>query len=148
MSINHITNENLMSTDFALSEKAAFLRSIPKPQPQEKNSFQGWHTMKGIWATDVAAMDRRSVKACLAGRGDWRVMWWQLNCFIHRLMKPDATLEQIMFSFHSRHHALTLLRLQTQHDYWQIFNAIKQHGLMAGLRCAVARAKTTRKEQP
>lgn len=87
--------------------------------------------------TDVSAMDRRSVKAQLAGRGGYRVAWWKLNCLIHRLLKPRASLEHVMYAFHARHHAMTFSRLELANDFWCTFRAIRQHGPIAGLRCAI-----------
>lgn len=148
MDIKHITNKNLMSTDFASLDRAAFLRSIPKHLTKKATSLYPGVQLKGCWATNVSFMDPRSVQAHLSGRGDFRVMWWKLNCYIHRLMKPKTTLEQMMFSFHSRHHAMALFCLQMQHDYWQLFKMIKQHGLMAGIRCALAQTDAANKERP
>ena len=88
-------------------------------------------------ATSPSAMDRRSVKAQLAGRGDYRAAWWKLNCLIHRLFTPHASLEHMMYTFHARHHAITLTRLELIHDFWCIFWAVKRYGPIAGLRCAI-----------
>jgi hypothetical protein len=87
--------------------------------------------------TDVSAMNRRSVKAQLAGRGDYRVAWWELNCLIHCLLKPRASLEHVMYAFHARHHAITIAKLELADDFWRTVMTSRQHGLLAGLRCAI-----------
>lgn len=86
---------------------------------------------------DASAMDRRSVKAQLAGRGDYRVLWWHLNCALHRRLAPQATLEQKMFAFHQRHHRWTIGRLILIRDFWVMQSIIKHQGICAGLRHAI-----------
>ncbi|SFB38700.1 Nuclease-related domain-containing protein [Collimonas sp. OK607] len=104
---DHITNENLVSTDFARTEKARFLQSITRSKRTKTVYLAPGIPAHSVWMTDVSAMDRRSVKAQLAGRGDYRVAWWELNCLIHRLLKPRASLEHVMYAFHTRHHVIT-----------------------------------------
>lgn len=77
-------------------------------------------TNKTIFTTNWAETDRRSVKASLSGRGDCRVLWWKINQRIHQLLRPAAPLEEIMFSFHSRHHAIALFFLQFEADVKKI----------------------------
>jgi protein subunit release factor B len=93
-------------------------------------------TNKNIFTTNWAGEDRRSVKATLAGNGDYRVGWWKINQRIHRLIRPSATLEEIMFSFHARHHAIALSFLQCQADVQEVSAVIQSQGLVAGIRSA------------
>lgn len=103
-----ITNANVMSTDFARHERISFLRSLPNMKKHGPMLLATGLSARGIWINDVSSMDRRSVKAHLAAHGDYRVLWWQINCVVHRIMKPRATLEQQMFAFHQRQHRLTI----------------------------------------
>src|SRR5437773_6282252 len=100
MDTDRITNENLMSTDFARTEKARFLQSTTRSKRTKAVLLAPGIPAHGVWMTDVSAMDRRSVKAQLAGRGDYRAAWWKLNCLIHRLFTPHASLEHMMYTFH------------------------------------------------
>jgi hypothetical protein len=87
--------------------------------------------------TDVSAMDRRSVKAHLAGRGDCRVRWWQINHALHRFLRPHASLEQVMYAFHQRHHFLTLAALAIALDHHAVYQAIRQRGMLSGVQSAI-----------
>jgi len=147
MDTDHLTNDHLMSTDFATSEKIPCLPAQTRHQPTESVLLPSGRRMHGVWMTDVSAMDRRSLKAQLAGRGDWRAAWWQLNCVLDRWFAPHATLEQRMFAFHVRHHALTLARLELVHDFRCVYAAIRRDGLAAGLRCAFRRGPAVTGEQ-
>jgi hypothetical protein len=98
----------------------------------------GTITNKTIFTTNWAATDRRSVKASLAGKGDHRVLWWKINQRIHRLVRPAATLEEIMFSFHGRHHAISLFFLQYLADVKKVAGVIQSKGLAAGFRSAAS----------
>lgn len=93
-------------------------------------------TNKTIFTINWADGDRRSVKASLAGRGDGRTLWWEINRRLRKLLRPDATMEEIMFSFHSRHHAITLFLLKFRSDVNQVAAAIRSDGMAAGIRVA------------
>ena len=95
-------------------------------------------TNSTIFTINWAERDRRSVKASLNGKGDGRVLWWEINQRIHRLVRPTATLEEIMFSFHSRHHAITLFFLKFRSDVDQVAAAIRSEGMVAGIRAAAS----------
>ena len=142
-----ITNDNIMTTDFARQERISFLRSIKPTRSLKRGYLAPGLPAHGVWMTDVSAMDRRSVKAQLAGRGDYRVWWWQLHCLIHRLFRPQATLEHTMFTFHRRHHALTLASLQLWCDYRQVCQAIRVAGVLAGWRTAIVQSQSHEGEQ-
>lgn len=102
-------------------------------------------TNKTIFTTNWTETDRRSVKASLAGNGELRVLWWKFNQRIHQLVRPAATLEEIMFSFHVRHHAITLFFLQFQADVREVAAVIRSEGMAAGIRsaCSVTGENTT-----
>jgi hypothetical protein len=134
MNPDPLNNETLMTTDFASAEKKKFLQSTRRTKAIFLAPALPAH---GVWMTDVSAMDRRSVKAHLAGRGDLRVAWWKLNCLLHRCFKPQVSLEQVMYAFHSRHHAMTLARLELLLEFECIYRAAKQEGTIAGIRCAL-----------
>jgi hypothetical protein len=95
-------------------------------------------TNQTIFKIDWAKADRRSVKAYLAGNGDGRVLWWNINCLAHQLVRSKASLEKIMFSFHSRHHAVTLLTLKCRADVQEVAKIIQSKGVVAGIRRAVS----------
>ncbi len=95
-------------------------------------------TNETIFTTDWSRGDKRSVKAYLAGTGDRRVLWWELNYAIHRLLSPNAGMEEAMHSFHSRHHALTRFAWTFQRDVEIISEIMISQGAVAGMRRAVA----------
>jgi hypothetical protein len=114
---NHspLTNDNLWSTDFARSERIALIDSVPKPRKTREAILAPGLSARGIWMTDVSAMDRRSVKAQLAGRGDFRADWWNLNAFVHRMLRPGVSMEQVMQDFQDRQGNLSDLRRHLSH---------------------------------
>jgi len=93
-------------------------------------------TNKTISTINWADQDSRSVKASLNGKGNGRVLWWEINQRIHRLVRPTATLEEIMFSFHSRHHAITLFILSFEMEVKRVAAVIRSEGVVAGIRNA------------
>ena len=95
-------------------------------------------TNETIFTTDWSSGDKRSVKAYLAGTGDRRVLWWKLNYAMHRLLSPNAGMEEAMHSFHSRHHALTRFAWTFQRDVEIISEIMISQGAVAGMRRAVA----------
>ena len=136
-----LTNHTLFSTDWAAAERQAFLRRIPRTRRQQDRPLAPGLAARGIWMTDVSASDRRSVKAQLAGRGDYRAAWWRLNQRVHRVLHPQATLEQQMYAFHKRHHRVTIALLTLVFDYREVLQAIRRHGVAAGVRCAIAQCR-------
>jgi hypothetical protein len=87
-----------------------------------------------IFTMDWAEHDPRSVKASLNGKGNGRVLWWKINQRIHQLVSPKKTLEEIMSSFHSRHHAITLFILDFRLEVNRIATIIRSEGSLAGIR--------------
>ena len=139
-----ITNQNLMGIDFAKREKIAFIRAIRSGKPTRAAHLAPGLAARGIWMNDASAMDRRSVKAQLAGRGDHRVLWWRLNCAVHCALQPNATLEQMMCVFHMRHHRWTFAWLAVVRDFQEVYDAIQYRGIGAGLRVAVGQLQAPR----
>lgn len=133
----HLTNQTIFSTDWAAAERQTFLRSIPRTRRKQEFQLAPGIPARGIWMTDVSASDRRSVKAQMTGRGDYRAAWWRINQRVHRVLHPQATLEQQMYAFHKRHHRLTIALWTLLFDYREVLQAIRQHGVAAGLRCAI-----------
>lgn len=95
-------------------------------------------TNRTIFTINWAKDDRRSVNAYLAGNGDSRVLWWHINRLAHQFLRPKASLEMIMFYFHSRHHAMTLLNLKYWADVKKVATVIHSRGILAGIRSAVS----------
>lgn len=146
MRTNHLPGNSLIGSDCSEHERKIFLASLASRRQAKSVGLAKGLAAQGIWMTDVSAMDRRSVKAQLAGRGDFRTTWWNLNNSLHGIFQPGATLEQRMYCFHARHQACTLFFYQAVRDYWLILHAIKHSGLMAGMRCAVSQASRSAKE--
>lgn len=91
-----------------------------------------------IFTINWAEQDPRSVKASLNGRGDGRALWWKINQRIHELVHPKKTLEEIMFSFHARHHAVTLFIFDFKLEVNRVAEIIRSEGLVAGIRNAAS----------
>lgn len=132
-----LTNHALFSTDWAAAERQAFLHRIPRTRRRQDRLLAPGLAARGVWMTDVSASDRRSVKAQLAGRGDYRAAWWRINQYLHRCCSPRATLERQMYAFHKRHHRVTIALLTLVFDYREVLQAIRRHGVAAGIRCAM-----------
>lgn len=150
MNTDRITNETLWTIDFAQTEKVKFLKSHSRKKQTKRSKticVAPGIPAQSVWMIDVSGSDRRSVKAQLAGRGDYRVAWWGFNCLLHRLFDPRATLEQMMYAFHSRHHALTFTRLKIVYDYRILFEEMRHHGNMAGLGSAFRQMVAVRKQK-
>lgn len=138
MNSNEITNRNLRTTDWAKHDRQQFLKDCPRPMLHKSPCLIGGIPANQVWGNDVSASDRRSVKAHLVGRGDYRVWWWALNEQIHRVCKPNHTLEHAMYYFHWRHLALTGARLEIAKIHWDIMRVIQTQGIMQGARFVVA----------
>jgi hypothetical protein len=136
MDIEHITNESLMNIDYARKERIEFLKKISSRKHSETVYLAPGLNTRAIWMSDISVTDRRSVKAQLASRGDYRVLWWSLNCALHRLLNPKATLEQQMFAFHQRQHRWTIARLTRMRNVQIVHDVMQRQGIFAGLRHA------------
>jgi hypothetical protein len=87
-----------------------------------------------IFTTNWADQDPRSVKASLNGRGDGRALWWKINRRIHQFMLPQKTSEDIIFSFHSRHHTVTLFIQNYKIEVARVAAIIRSEGFISGIR--------------
>ena len=128
-----ITNDNVFTYDWAYADRQRMLRAMPKFKPSRRQLLAPGLQAHGVWMTDVSAMDRRSVKAQLAGRGDFRTSWYNLCNAALYWLRPKSTLEQRMFWFHRFHQSLTLHRLIILHDYRHMGDTIVREGIWAGL---------------
>ena len=137
MNDEHITNATIFTIDWAKHDRAAFLRSIPYSSKDSAGGCSLSRRANDVWSTDVSATDKRSVKAYLAGRGDYRALWWHLNLALHRLLQPQVALEQVMYAFHKRHHFMTIASLSLVRDNHDFFQAIRQHGVLSGVQCVI-----------
>jgi hypothetical protein len=122
-----ITNDTIWTIDWARHDRQRFLHSLDRPR-QPLSRRIGGVPANQIWGQDVSAMDQRSVKAQLAGRGGWRATWWNLNESLHRLFKPAASTETIMYVFHKRHHTLTLTYLVHWSAFQTIVDTVRREG--------------------
>jgi len=94
---NGVSNENIMSMDFSAAERQASIRSIPNMKSTKDVELAPGLSARGVFGRDVSAMDSRSVKAQLAGRGDYRAAWWNFCCALHQRFAKDKTLERAMY---------------------------------------------------
>ena len=150
MDTDRITNETLWTIDFAQSEKSKFLKSHSRKNYSKRSKIiyvARGVPVQSVWMADVSGSDRRSAKAQLVGRGDYRAAWWEFNCLLHRLFNPRATLEQMMYAFHSRHHALTFKRLEVINDHRILYQAMRRHGHLACLNYALHQLYIFRKQK-
>lgn len=124
---------NLIGQDVSGADRARMLRSIAKPKKLRDGFVAPGVKASKAWNQDVSGSDPRSVKAQLAGRGDYRPLWWNLSVLAHRLFNRAASLEQIMYTFHKRHHGLTLQRLEAQ----EVHTDIVHNGIVSGWRTRI-----------
>lgn len=74
-----VSNETVFQIDWAAAERRAAIVNVrPMKAPKRGGAISG-SKPASVWMTDVSAGDRRSVKAWLNGRGDGRVLLWQLK---------------------------------------------------------------------
>lgn len=127
-----ITNDTIWNTDFAGDQRRAALRRVPVMKQRKERDLASGLSARGVWGQDVSAMDRRSVKAALAGRGDLRVFWWNAcSAVLGKFYK--GSLEHAMYAFHRAHHALTLLRLEAIRDTFKLAREIETSEVMGSI---------------
>jgi hypothetical protein len=85
--------------------------------------------VNSVWMRDASGSDSRSVKAYLAGRGDFRAGWWMCYSTMHRLLSSHPTLEWAMYDFHRQHHVITLRSL----IFWMEVRLLQQLILQQGV---------------
>lgn len=131
---NPDTFNALCGNDFGGEARRRALRAIPRPVARLGGLLAPGLPARGLIGSDVSILDRRSVKAQLAGKGDFRAGWWNFNVALHRLFNPQASLESIMYAFHKRHHAVTFAVLSATHLYGSVFRTMSRRGLAAGIK--------------
>lgn len=141
MKIFNQAQRNLIGSDCSANDRAKFLRSIPKPKKQRDLMVAPGVMATKVWNEDVSGFDRRSVKAQLAGRGDLRPLWWNLNAFLHKLVNRSAAMEEVMYSFHKRHQQVTLARIEAGLDHREVSEAILTDGVVSGWKTVVAQMR-------
>lgn len=134
-----ISNQTIFQTDWSAQNRQKVLAAIPRMKKQKAGWLAPGLPAHGIWMEDVSLMDSRSVKAQLAGQGDFRAAWWAFNQFMHKLVFLGATVEQIMYAFHRRHHAITEYWLSLQIEFNTIHTATMRKGVIGGLKTIVRR---------
>lgn len=127
------TNADIAQFDWARRDRATLLRSlhtrrIPRPA-----------TASSGWGSDAAGLDPRSVHAYLRGKGDLRVMWWNVFSTVYLATVPGASLERAMYGFHSFQHKLTLTRLKFATSINETASDIEREGLLEALQRSIAR---------
>ena len=132
-----MTNENVMTTDYSRTERLQFLRAIPREKFTPQKNVRR-NVVNDTYMQDVSATDSRSVKAQLAGRGDYRALWWNLHCYVARLLRRDKSLEQQMFDFHQRHHRWTITRMSFSLQLRDLCQSILQRGIFAAIRSVIS----------
>ena len=132
MDIKTVTNEALRtgSIDWDYADRQKMLRAVPKFRVHKEVLLAPGMSARGVCGVDVAAMDRRSVHAHLCGRGDLRVLWWNVFRNLHALFGRGKTLEHAMYSFHSMHHAWTFYWLETKQEILKKAEEIRSNGLL------------------
>lgn len=132
MRIKNFGNSAVAGVDFASSDRQAALRAMHRVKVRPAAAVTSG------WGTDVARSDKRSVHAWLNGKGDLRAIWWNLYSRVYVALVPGADLERVMYSFHRVHHAVTLGLLSYIASVTKTTGDIKQQGLAAAVRAAVA----------
>ena len=112
-----ITNANVMSIDFNRQDRLAFLQSIPNMNKHKMAFIIPGLRTADVWMNDVSSMDRRSVKAHLAGSGDSRVLRWKINCFLQLTLNRQATLKQMVIAIFRRQHRFIVARFKFSQDF-------------------------------
>jgi hypothetical protein len=130
----NFTNKEISTIDWCATERQAMLKKIPKKKKRKDVELFSGQPARGVWMTDVSMMDSRSVKAQLAGRGDHRVMWWNVSSFVLRLFSKDKSLEHAMYRFHQFHHHLTLSNLESKIEAEKLSDRISQRGFLGAFK--------------
>lgn len=128
------TNADITKHDWAQRDRATLLRSLHAGRTSRKPAAAS----SGL-GNDVTGNDPRSVRAYLAGKGDMRTGWWNLYSAVYMAVVPGATLERAMYSFHRRHHTLTLAMLGFAHAVARTATDIEQKGILAAAYNSVVR---------
>lgn len=108
MKINNITNENIRGFDFESKNRQVFLDSIPQPKKKKDAEVAPGVMASKVFGEDVSGADRRSIKAQLAGRGDYRAAWWDICCYLQQKLVRKKSLGHGMSRFQNACQNVTL----------------------------------------
>jgi len=127
-------NAHITQHDWAQVNRAALLRSLHAGrEPQVPVAASSG------WGSNVSGNDPRSVRACLASKGDLRAKWWRVYSALYMAAVPGATLERAMYAFHRLHHALSLSKIAFVHSVVDTPDDVEQKGVLAAIRDLVVR---------
>lgn len=131
-----VYSKSIIGIDFSGEERRAFLQKLQR-SPRFKKTLWKRNRAECLIGTDVSKSDHRSVKAQLAGKSAWRVLWWDFNCWVCKVMNPRMSGEQVMFAFHRRHHEITLAWVRFALENKQLYHTTYRYGAWAGLRLLI-----------
>jgi hypothetical protein len=132
MKSDAITNENVIATDYSRTERCQFILAIPRENITDQNTTRR-NFVNDLFRQDISARDRRSVKAQLVGRGDYRTSWWDFHCWVSRLLQRESSLEQQMFDFHQRHHRWTIAYITLSQHLRDLDQRIRHQGIFGSV---------------
>jgi len=113
--------------------RQALLRAIPKAKHIKHKKLATGLYASGVWNRDISILDKRSVKAHLAGNGDFRALWWKTFCALHRIFSEHSSLEWAMHDFHKMHHTITLNSLWFYREIDLLTASIIEQGIAKAL---------------
>ena len=144
MKIAFNRNTSLIGVDFSGDERRAFLKKL---QSQSRFRRRRAPAIKQdcLIGCDVSKADPRSVKAYLDGRRSWRITWWDMNRRLHELARPSASLEKIMYSFHKRHHSITIAWIELRQEIAESYHFLDRHGVYKGMPLLIDRMRNERR---
>ena len=125
MNTRHLTNQNVMKTDWGFTDRQAMLKAASAKFSQRSDA----ETVPPVWMADMSGMDKRSVKARLNGHPSLRAAWWNTFSNMHQLFSRSGSMERAMYDFHRLHHAPTLFVAQLSHDYKKFADTARVYGL-------------------
>jgi hypothetical protein len=134
MNIDDITNENIRGIDFERENRQAFLSSIPMSRKHRDAEVSPGILASNVFGEDVSGADRRSVKAQLAGRGDYRPAWWAICCYLQQKLARKKSLQHAMYRFHNVHHFFTLRWLVFTCDVNELAQDMRRYGFGRAIR--------------
>ena len=136
--------QSSIGADFSGDERRAFLKKL-----QSQTRFRRCHApatqQECLIGRDVSKADPRSVKAYLDGRRSWRITWWDMNRRLHELARPSASLEKIMYSFHKRHHSITIAWIELRQEIAESYHFLDRHGVYKGMPLLIDRMRNERR---
>ena len=132
--------QSLIGVDFSGDERRTFLKKL-QSQTRFRRCRAPAIKQDCLIGRDVSKADPRSVKAYLDGRRSWRVTWWNVNRRLYELAQPSAVLEEIMYSFHKRHHSITIAWIEHWQEIAESYHLLDRHGVYKGMPLLIKRGK-------